>query len=506
MIKFQVHPRSNKFLQLVETSTQTELEQLKVSFRRMSKSAKYDPRVKKGYWDGYFNYFEKNCVPIGLWNKLNDLKKFGYEVEIDGLTELMNLKLTKEIVNEQLSDVISALPADFVVRDYQIEAVYNILKWKFCTAELATSSGKTLMIYLILSWLKKYSKFKKLLIVVPNTNLVIQTAEEFKLYGLNKQGMDVKMIYGGQKEDIEDYDVVVGTYQSLCKKDPIWFNDFTAICIDEAHGTAATSVKKIMNMCSNTEYRFGVTGTLMEDDSAESWTIQSFLGPSVMKISPDFLMKEGYATQVKIKQIHMSYLPTEIREKLAQLKNNRDQISGGKILDLEEQLVVDNYKRFEFIVNMSLKTTKNTILLYSNVKDQYGKRIYDAIREQSSTKEVFYIDGGTPTDIRDVIKKKMEEGSNKMLIASFGTFSTGISIKNIHNIFLAESYKSEVIVKQTIGRGMRLHGDKDTFTVIDFVDDFTLPGFTNYLFNHARERLKIYNREKFPVEIHKIKL
>jgi len=276
--------------------------------------------------------------------------------------------------------------------------------------------------------------------------------------------------------------------------------------VSNCHSVAASSVKKVINLCANAVYRFGVSGTITDDDSAEAWTAQAFLGPQVMKVSPDFLMKEGYATQVKIKQFHLNYISDEIRSKLAQLRNNRDQVSGSKLLNLEEQLVVDNEKRFYFVVNLALKTTKNTVMLFSNVKDNYGKRIYDEIRERSSEKEVFYIFGGTPVENRDYIFKKMEEGTNKILVASFGTVSTGISIKNIGNIIFLESYKSSTIIKQSIGRGMRLHGDKEGFTVIDLVDDFRAGKTPNYLWAHGKERLAIYKRENFPVEIFTVNL
>jgi len=100
----------------------------------------------------------------------------------------------------------------------------------------------------------------------------------------------------------------------------------------------------------------------------------------------------------------------------------------------------------------------------------------------------------------------MEEGNNKILVASFGTLSTGISIKNLHNIFLTESYKSEILIKQTFGRGMRLFKGKEKVIVIDFVDDFTWEGKENYLMKHSKERIQIYKKEHFEYKLYEIKL
>ena len=100
----------------------------------------------------------------------------------------------------------------------------------------------------------------------------------------------------------------------------------------------------------------------------------------------------------------------------------------------------------------------------------------------------------------------MSSVENKVLVATFGTFSTGISINNLHNIFLVESYKSEILIKQSLGRGMRKMEGKDKVNVIDFVDDFSTPRYKNYLIKHGEARIQIYRNEKFKYQIFKIKL
>jgi superfamily II DNA or RNA helicase len=146
------------------------------------------------------------------------------------------------------------------------------------------------------------------------------------------------------------------------------------------------------------------------------------------------------------------------------------------------------------------------LVLFQSVKDEYGKQIWNRLREITNNKEVFYVDGDTDEKLREEYKERMSTGENKVLVATFGTFSTGISINNLHNIFLVESYKSEILIKQSLGRGMRKMDGKDKVNVIDFVDDFSTPRYKNYLVKHGEARIQIYKNEKFKYQIFKVKL
>ena len=196
----------------------------------------------------------------------------------------------------------------------------------------------------------------------------------------------------------------------------------------------------------------------------------------------------------------------DVKEKLATLKETKNEMEGNELFNLERKRVVNSDKRLNYIINFVLKTSKNSLLLFQSVGEGYGKRIYDGIREGSNDREVYYIDGDTAPDKRDIFTKRMEEGINKVMVASFGTMSTGISVKNIHNIFLIESYKSEVLIKQSLGRGMRLFEGKEKVNIIDFVDDFAWGGKENYLLKHSKERIEIYKREQFDYKIYNVKI
>lgn len=275
------------------------------------------------------------------------------------------------------------------------------------------------------------------------------------------------------------------------------------IVVSNCHQTSTTSVKNVISKCKDSKYRFGLSGTIKEDASADFATVTSLLGPMIKTISPKFLFDEGYATPAKFKIFVLKHNPI-ICEKLYKIKKAK-QLEGSKLLGFEKDITIKNPARFKFIVNLINKSTKNSLVLFSNVKDQYGKKLYEFLKEHSE-KQCFYVDGSVGQDHRNYFKKQMESGDNRILVASFNTFSTGISIKNVHNIIFIESYKSEIIIKQSIGRGMRQLEGKEDFTIIDIVDDMSHNGHDNYLYKHGKVRLEIYKEYTDDIKIYRIDL
>ena len=261
-----------------------------------------------------------------------------------------------------------------------------------------------------------------------------------------------------------------------------------------------------MAKCMHTGWRFGLTGTLTKRGSADHLTIQQFLGPVIVEISPEFLFKHKHATPVSIKVVVLDWLDDSIKEKLANLKNSAANLEGNEIYNIEKKLVIESEKRLNYVVDFISKTSKNSLVLFQSVKDEYGKQIWNRLREITHGKEAFYVDGDTDENLREEYKTRMSTGENKVLVATFGTFATGISINNLHNIFLVESYKSEVLIKQSLGRGMRKMEGKEKVNIIDFVDDFSSSKYVNYLMKHGDARIQIYKNEHFQYKIFKVKL
>ena len=192
----------------------------------------------------------------------------------------------------------------------------------------------------------------------------------------------------------------------------------------------------------------------------------------------------------------MNYATENQRQAFQELAQNK--YDRKDVFQLEQNFIINNEARLDFISSVISRVPRNSLVLFHRI--EHGKKLYEKLRQESD-KRVFYVDGGTNTDIREEYKKKMEAGEEVVIVASYGTFSTGISIKKIHNIFFTESFKSEVIIRQSIGRGLRQHESKDKVLIIDFVDDIITQEWDNYLYKHGKARQAIYKQEKFDYNI-----
>jgi superfamily II DNA or RNA helicase len=498
-----------KFLHIYEY-TQPEIEQIRFTFKKRIANWRFHPLVKKKIWDGYINFIDKyNRIPVGLWNELSaTCKKFEYELFIDDIDQLIDYDLIYEDFKDWVFDFFKDHPrhklgGDKEIREYQIQSAFHILKFKMSCSEIATSAGKTLIIFMIFAYLISKGFANRYMIIVPNTSLIIQTMEDFEEYNNKSFKYSIQPIHAGTDKRKSECECIIGTFQSLSKRDSEWFEGIDAICVDEAHYTNCTSVKDIINKCTMINYRYGLSGTLKKAaDSADHYTLQAYLGPFVNDISAKFLIDNKFASKVFVKVVKMNYLEGEIREKLQALRERKSEFEGSQLLDLEKRVVIENRSRFNYVCNFIAKSSKNSLVLFSDIKNGYGRKLYDWLR-QNTDKEVYYVDGGTDTKIRSLYFEKMEEGENRILVASFGTLSTGVSINNIHNIYLTESFKSDRIIRQSIGRGMRLDENKDRVTIIDFVDDFSKKD-KNYLLKHGDERVQTYKRQGFPFRIFEV--
>lgn len=522
-MKVKLTPDKN--LIYIEESTDLELRQLKLSFNVKIANHWNHPKVKAKIWDGYINFIKKDrYISVGLWKVLLDIcDKYNLFINKDFINEIRDASIIKDDVEKFFGNFF--IDNTYQPRDYQIEAVYMFSKYKKLVSEIATAAGKTLIIYMVFQYLKYLYDLNevpfRMLIIVPTITLVSQTFQDWIDYDNDKNTFKALMVSSETEHkdrNLDEYNIVIGTFQSLSKKPKEWFSIFDSVFVDESQSAGTISIRNIISKCSNVNYKFGLSGTTkIKGDDANSYGIQEQLGPLLYKISPDHLIKNEYVTPVNVKIFRLSYLDQDNREAIGKLANRKN-FDKVKLLSLEKDLAIKSKKRLKFIIELLKKTTKNSLVLFGSVEKGYGKKIKDTLREMNIDKEIYYVDGGTPAENRNECKKLMEEGDNKILIASFGTFSTGISIKNLHYVFLVESFKSETIIKQSIGRGMRLLKDKDKVVIIDIVDDYRMlenkNGKTilkkgkksNYLYKQGIERLEIYKSEGYPVKIYKITL
>lgn len=505
MIKFSVTD-DLKWLRLDSYDDILEFRQIEIYFTKQVKNAWL---YKKKGWNGDIVFFYKSkFLSTGLWGELVRMgKEHNIPVEINGLERLFS-DVTEEDFRSWVSEFFEG--AEKTPREYQIDAAYKVIRYSLSTQELATNAGKTLIVFMVFAYMISKGLATNFLMVVPNTNLILQAVDDFHEYEAHRStriGIRTQMIYGeSEDKKKEGANVVIGTYQSLVKFSQEFLSKFDCVIVDECHSTGAVSVKNILTKCTNARWKFGLSGTLGDPKLADYFTIQQFLGPVVMKVTPDFLFKNDFATPLDIRVIRMNYLPLESRQKLMQLKAQLKETDPVQVYNLERKLVVRDRNRLHFICNFIAKASKNSLVLFQSVQDQYGMAIYNRLKEITTDKEIFYIDGDISTDLREEYKLRMKTGNNRILIASAKTFSTGISIPNLHNLFLAESFKSETLVKQSLGRMFRLLDDKEKALIIDFVDDFSFKGKPNYMMKHSNERIEIYKREKFPYKIYDVTL
>jgi superfamily II DNA or RNA helicase len=490
----------NKQLLRIDDATSLELEQLNISLTKRIDSWRFNPLVKKGVWDGYISYVKDDkWIPAGLWKEVFDIcKEYRYELKINGITELFDKDITAESFEKWALDFFE--DSDITPRDYQIDAAYNILKFRKCLSELATSAGKTLISFLTVAYILEKQKAEKILFIVPNVSLVIQASEDFMDYNYRNQvNIKIQQIYSGQKIRA-GRNVVIGTYQSLIKKKAEYFDQFDAVIIDETHKAKSQSIKTILSKCKNADYRYGLSGTIPKSGTLDRLTLMAYTGPLITEVSANFLQNEGHIAQCRVKVIEMDYAPEKTKEAFKEMAFNK--YESKDVFKFEQNYIIQSEGRLNFICNIISRVRGNSLVLFHRI--EHGQKIYEKLRQESD-KTVYYVDGGTDKDIREEYKKKMEEGEEVVIVASYGTFSTGISIKKIHNIFFTESFKSEVIIRQSIGRGLRQHESKDSVTIIDFVDDISSPDWDNYLIRHAKARQKIYKEQKFKYDIKKVK-
>lgn len=442
------------------------------------------PAYKSKMWNGKIYLYNLNTQQIykGL---LEEVKKFAKSR--DYTIDTQNLDTSNEFSVFECGQFVERLKLPIIPRDYQVNGFVHAVRNNRAVLLSPTGSGKSLMIYMI----SRFYPHKKL-IIVPTISLVHQMAKDFVDYG-NK--LNVRMITGTTskdwKEDITD-DIVITTWQSVYKMPKNWFQHFGVVIGDEAHLFKAKSLTSILEKLPHCRYRFGFTGTL-DGSETHQLVLEGLFGPTKSLVKTKDLMENDQLAKLKIKIILLKYL-----------KDTCQQVSKMKYAD-EMDFIVRNTKRNEFIKNLVLSLNGNTLILFQFV-EKHGKLLYDMINNERKKRKVFFVFGGTDGETRESVREITEKETDAIIIASYGTFSTGINIKALHNIIFASPSKSKIRNLQSIGRGLRISDNKDQCTLFDIGDDLQNGKRVNYTLKHLAERIKIYNQEKFNYKLYKINL
>jgi len=445
--------------------------------------AAFMPSYRSKHWDGKIRLFSPHTGEIycGLLDRLITwCGEHEYKMKFEpnkyyGDVLESNPMVTMEGVKSFMTSITSFKP-----RDYQVKAVYQALKNNRKLIISPTASGKSMMIYSVVRY--HVAKGERILIIVPTTSLVEQMYKDFIDYGWDAESHCHK-IYAGY-EKLSDKDVTITTWQSIYKMPKKYFDEFTTVIGDEAHQFKAKSLTGIMTKCHNAKYRIGFTGTL-DGTQTHKWVLEGLFGPADKIVNTEELIDQGYLSKFEIKVLILKH-------EYQKFETYEDEI----------QFLINNDRRNKFISNLALDLKGNTLILYSRVST-HGQVIYDLLNSsKTQDRKVFFIHGGVNTDEREDVRKITESENNAIIVASYGTFSTGINIKNLHNVIFSSPSKSRIRNLQSIGRVLRKGQAKNLATLYDVSDDVTNNnGRKNYTLNHLVERIKIYNEENFDYQI-----
>ena len=449
--------------------------------------AKFSPAYKNRYWDGKIRLFNTQTqqIYVGLLDKVIQFcadHNYTYDF-VNNKHYGLPFEVNEQISLEGVKDYMNAI-CKYSPRSYQVEGVYDALRHNRKLLISPTASGKSLMIYSIVRYFVE--KGKNTLIVVPTTSLVEQMYKDFADYGWDV-GSFCHKIYAG-KERETDSQVIITTWQSIYKLPRKYFERFSVVIGDEAHQFKSKSLISIMTKLADAKYRYGFTGTL-DGTQTHKWVLEGLFGPSYKIIKTDELMKKGHVATLDINVLLLKHPPNKF-----------------ETFEDEIQYIINHDRRNKFIRNLALDLKGNTLILFARVEG-HGEPLYNLINSNSlEQRHVFFVHGGVDTEDREKVRSITETQNNAIIIASYGTFSTGINIKNLHNVIFASPSKSRIRNLQSIGRILRKGSNKTKATLYDIADDISFKSRKNYTLNHLIERIKIYNEEKFNYDIVNIPL
>ena len=450
--------------------------------------AKYMPHYRRKLWDGKIRLFSPHNgrIYVGL---LPYIKEFCDKNE-EKLYIDKGVENERNVIRESVREFAESLrpksrgkPIQF--RDYQIDAIWHAIQSNRCLLLSPTASGKSLIIYTLIRYYNMMGL--KTLILVPTTSLVEQMYSDFIDYGWEDK--HIHRVYAGMDKGSKK-PVVISTWQSLYKLHKQYFAQYGCIIGDEAHLFKAKSLTDIMTRSVDCKYRFGLTGTL-DGTQTHRLVLEGLFGQVKKITSTKELMDSGTLAKLDIDCIV--------------LKHTEEECKRVRYYTYAEELnyIVSHSKRNKFIEKLCASIKGNTLLLFQLV-DKHGVLLYNEIK--TLDRKVFFVYGGTTTEAREKVRAITEKEKDAIIVASYGTFSTGINIKAINNIVFASPSKSRVRVLQSIGRGLRQSKDKTKVKLFDVSDNISYKSRPNFTYRHFTQRLNIYKEEQFKYEINRISL
>jgi len=446
----------------------------------------FTPAYKNRLWDGKIRLLDQrtNNLYYGL---IPYLKKFckerNYTVEFEP-----EVLLTENFSLKEANDFVKDLQLNLTPRDYQLESFVHAVRNKRILLLSPTASGKSFILYLILRHIQR--ECNKGLLIVPTTSLVEQMYSDFKSYGYDSDEYCHRQ-YSGKEKNTDKF-LTITTWQSIYNREKEYFEQFDFVLGDEAHQFKAKSLATIMTGLVNTKYRIGCTGTL-DGTQTHKLVLEGLFGPVLKVTTTKELIDNKQLSEFKIKCLI--------------LKHPEDICKQARSWDYKKEIdyIVSNEYRNVFIKNLALSLKGNSLVLFQLV-EKHGQILFNLIESEKGDRKVFFVYGGTDVDIREEVRAITEKENDAIIVASYGTFSTGVNIRNLHNVIFASPSKSRIRNLQSIGRSLRKGDNKEIATLFDISDDFRIGKFTNFTLKHFIERVTIYDEEKFSYKFYNIEI
>lgn len=470
--------------------------ELKEFFSCYASDYKYHPKYKSKMWNGKVSFYNHHdgLLPIGLLPYLKlFLKKYQYSIKFSFVLNDLRNDISLDQIHTLLNSIFNGVESKgtpIYPRDYQVDAIFAGMAKKMGIIEAATGAGKSIIIYSLIRFIMA-DVGGNVLLVVPTINLVTQMYSDFYEYGWGDIQEYVHMLYGKSKKININSKVLISTWQSIYKKGQSFFEQFDAVIVDECHSVKSSSLQLILKKCINAEYRIGLTGTL-PSELIDQYNIFGFLGRPIYTLKSHTLIERGFLSKIKIVNMYIRYSNTQIKENIRR-----------KYAE-EMSFIIDNEDRNKVIThilnNPHVHDGQNVLILAQRIS--HIDDICEYLSLHHKDKKILKINGKTLPEERERIRKLIETEDNVLLVATYGTLSTGVNIPKLHHVIFSSSYKSKIKVLQSIGRGLRKHSSKSVVIIWDLVDDMRWKkrdgtyGY-NYVFKHFIERLKYYKDQKF---------
>jgi superfamily II DNA or RNA helicase len=478
---------------VVESADVGIMQELNDFFTFEMPNARFMPQYRAKLWDGkvrLYNLFSRELY-VGL---VAYVREFAAQNNYTVSDERDRLPEPYFDVREYVEGLnLHARGEPLETRDYQLDAIKQGVHEHRALLLSPTGSGKSMILYTLMRYHLQHNR--RILIIVPTTSLVEQLYSDFQDYSSAngfKVSEHVHRVYAGRDRDA-DYPVILSTWQSLYKLPKQYFAKFDVVFGDEAHGFKANSLTGILNKMPQCAYRIGTTGTL-DGLKTHRLVLEGIFGAVYKVTTTKQLIKNQTLTDLKIQCITLSY-PEETRKSLRGLSYQE-----------EMDWVVTHPARNRFIRNLALAQEGNTLVLFQFV-EKHGIPLHAMIEAKAAEgRKIFLVHGGTETADREAIRAITEKEDNAIIVASYGTFSTGINIRRLHNIIFASPSKSRIRNLQSIGRGLRTSEDKRQCNLYDIGDDLSYKTHRNFTLLHLAERIRIYNEEHFDYKLIKVNI